>query len=433
MANRTLTPTNSPVRGNTPERRSGVDFATPWTSLPVAQQGGGAKVLNTSIASIRPPAAIAAAHVSFSEPPIAVVSAAAAHQRSILPLPASLDTSCLVVADDGSMVVDAVGRQAAAASSTSFMHDTFSSSHLRRAASSPNRSSRNKSQPHGHNKSSTHNSILLPPGGGFLDRSIHTADAQCCHYKKQEAHSQVKGLYVTFCQHSADEIVANAQRELEYERDLRAHDKHFSEVELLKVVKRLKEAEAARDAAVMERDQLRALREKESSEHQIIRNEFERRWEATKADLTAALEQLSAAKKQAEASHIQMNNGIHHAQELERALNEARVSLTRIEKESTENAQRALLYFEEKRAVQIALDQCKTELTRTKDILSTKELLIKGLDKELLHAHEKLSTVDVLRKAVKNSMSTAGSMSPTKAADASSRGHSRVRDRIGLR
>ena len=252
------------------------------------------------------------------------------------------------------------------------------------------------------NRSKTHN-VSSASGVHDLTRALHTADAQCCGYRHAEAHQapgNVKGLFVTFCNQTTDEIVANAQRELEYEKDMRLRDKHFGEVELTKVIKLLRKAEDDRDRTALDLSTLKAQRDKEVGELMIVRQEYENRWRGANVELDRCRAEIATLRSNMEQQRIEGNIKTHQLDEAHQVVAECKTAVARLEKESSENAQRALLYFEEKRAMHKALQDAHAELQYAKDTLATKELLIRGLDKELIHAHEKLSTVAILRKQV---------------------------------
>lgn len=233
----------------------------------------------------------------------------------------------------------------------------------------------------------------------LLNQSLLAADAQCCptDTKRMDA-TRPNGLFVTFCHQGADEMIAATQRELEYERSLRETDHHFQEVELVKVLRQLKQAEFDRDAALAQVAALQSQRATENAEYLMVRTELERRWNEACAALNAMTIDRDQWKTNCEQHRIAENNRSHEATMASRGATEMKAALTQLEQESAANAQRALLYFEEKRTLQKTVDSLRTELRRVQDTLSAKELLIRGLDKELLHVNERLTSASMLRK-----------------------------------
>jgi hypothetical protein len=278
-----------------------------------------------------------------------------------------------------------------------------------------------------------------------LSKSLHTADAACCAYQHREEHASradVKGLFVTFCESTLETRMNAAVRDLEVEQQTRHRDNDSNERQLVKMLRSQQQVARERDEAVAALAAGTARHATEMANLTTVRQEYERRFraeEATASEMAAKLKVIDDAKTE---ETIQKNNDTHRLETLEKLVEELRGSLERVEKEALQNMHRAQLYHEEKAIVDRECTAAKREMQAMSEALELRNQILRGMEKELGSANEKLSSVTLLRESVRRragptpishalQRSTSQAMNATKAAEAKT--SQRITDRMFAR
>lgn len=326
------------------------------------------------------------------------------HKRSVMPLPATLSaapgasSSVRNMSDGSIVVVPAAGNPHASMHHSAVANTTTFSSQAKKRASSAHR---------GRSVDSSRR----------LDHSIHTLDAQCCGFKNREAHAnQPRGVFVTFCDESVESKVDRAMRDLECERDSRSSDEHRHQVQMIKMLRDLKAAEELRDKAATDFLTLKTTYDKETAEGRIVRDEFERRWKHSEELREQELQELTALRKAKEDAAVAENARQHERETYEAKIAELKTSLALVERESGENAQRAQMYFEELSMMRKTAAALEKEMGGLRHTLSTRDAILKGMEKELGAAQDRVGAAAMLRSSMRKEKSAASAPSTSTAA-----------------
>jgi hypothetical protein len=331
-----------------------------------------------------------------------VVSAAAAlplpRERSVMPLPTRLLKAGVHNASAqllGHGMVSIAGMPPGA-SDTSFRDMTFAAEQRL----SPTRgrfrpTSRNSSRGR-HNNTSVNASSKL---GGF-----HVPDASCCGYQRAAEHatrSTSSKVFVTYCEQSLMSQVDAAKQALESEQDARAGDTHVHKVEMIRMLRSLNAAETERDDLKRRLEHLTAEHDKHTRESSIIRDEFERRLKIATDERNADAKELDELRKFRMHTTIATDARNVELETAERRIAELKASLGLSEKGSADNSRRAQQYFEELTIARKNIEALERENTQLREMLSARESIIRGMEKELANANEKLASISVMRSSFK--------------------------------